>query len=179
MGFLRDNSIKISIPKGNMNTRRKFLRDCSLIATATALVPAVLAQTQTKLSSSLGAPGYAQFRGQLNTRFLARAGARALPLQLVDVQEFAPARHGAEDAHNERFSLLFSGPANELLGQDTHVLEHAALGEQVMFIVPVGAAEGTARHYEAIFNRPMDRAGLAGQVARAPRRGLKTGNNAV
>jgi hypothetical protein len=50
----------------------------------------------------------------------------------------------------EPFSLLFEGPNASVLQQGTYLLAHAELGEQPLFLVPVGRnAERTT--YQAIF----------------------------
>lgn len=61
----------------------------------------------------------------------------------------------------ERFSLIFHGPANQLLPQKLYTLTHDTLGEQQIFLVPVGEmteGEGEGRKvvgykYQAVFNR--------------------------
>lgn len=52
----------------------------------------------------------------------------------------------------ESFALEFSGRADQPLAQGEHLLEHDALGEIVLFIVPV-AGDHEHRGYEAVINR--------------------------
>ena len=51
---------------------------------------------------------------------------------------------------SEPFALLFRGPAEQALRQDTYEVEHPALGRFLLFIVPVGFDEA-GRYYEAVF----------------------------
>lgn len=52
----------------------------------------------------------------------------------------------------ECFSLYFRGPASENLPQATYRLEHAALGEFSLFLVPGRADESGQVVYEAVIN---------------------------
>lgn len=54
----------------------------------------------------------------------------------------------------ERFSLIFHIPAEQLLPQATYRMEHEEMGSFDIFIVPVGRAEPGFR-YQAVFNRMM------------------------
>lgn len=52
-------------------------------------------------------------------------------------------------------ALLFSqcdGPAAAYAPQGTYRLSHPQLGEQELFVVPMGPAPGTCMRYEIIFN---------------------------
>src|SRR5688572_15644112 len=70
-----------------------------------------------------------------------------VPLELTAITMHSPA--GSEF---ESFSLLFDGPNDRPLGQQTYRFAHERLGAFDLFIVPVSAA-GNARQYEAVFNR--------------------------
>jgi hypothetical protein len=67
--------------------------------------------------------------------------------ELIDVDEPEPAGAGALRAP---FSLVFRGPLEPLLPQGIHRLEHDALGELDLFLVPIGPDEAGTR-YEAVF----------------------------
>jgi hypothetical protein len=87
------------------------------------------------------------FAPLLRQRFALRAGDTTLELELVEVKSL-----GAAPRANMRepFSLLFEGPNASVLQQGTYLLAHAELGEQPLFLVPVGRnAERTT--YQAIF----------------------------
>lgn len=52
-------------------------------------------------------------------------------------------------------ALLFSqcdGPGNAYAPQGTYRLAHPELGDQELFVVPMGPAPGTRMRYEVIFN---------------------------
>ncbi|WP_248928197.1 DUF6916 family protein [Paenibacillus hamazuiensis] len=75
-----------------------------------------------------------------------------LPLELIKV---AVKRSSAE---TELFSLLFRGPKTPFLPQRIYHLRHRAVGEQTLFMVPVGQDE-SGYLYEIIFNRLTGHAG--------------------
>jgi len=154
-----------------MQTRRKFLRDCSLVAVTATLAPvAALAQNPASRIGAREWPGFEQFARQMNTPFFVRAGSQMVKLLLVEANTFSAASPDAEDAGNEKFSLLFRGPVQQPLEQDTYRFDHSHLGRLAIFIVPIGSLDQTHCHYEAIFDRPVDAAGLVLQLSLAPRR---------
>ena len=159
-----------------MQTRRKFLHNCSLVVTAASLAPAaVLAQNSAPHTINL--MGLDQFARQVNTTFVAMNGSKAAKLLLLDASAFAPVTPDAEDADNEKFTLLFRGSAYEALGQDTYQFLHPRLGRVSIFIVPVnrpGTVKPLDAFYAAIFDRPQNPERFAELVARAPRRLQKT-----
>lgn len=55
-------------------------------------------------------------------------------------------------AQQEQFQLLFKGPAQYFLPQNTYGLTHPVLGEQVLFITPNAQVEDGFL-YHAVFNR--------------------------
>ena len=104
--------------------------------------------------------GLAEFEKNLNTSFeVAPEGGRKVTLKLVEAQATArksssrAARRGGDEG-NEKFSLIFRGPRNQLLAQDTYRFRHAQLGELRLFIVPVLSRNQRHYVYQAIFNRP-------------------------
>jgi hypothetical protein len=153
-------------------TRRQFLRNCSMIAIAASLTPtAVLAQRR---GGPRGAPDqlvFEQFVQELNTSFSLRAGSRTSRLLLVEAHRLPVTAANSEDARNERFSLLFRGPAHPPLAQDTFLFEHPRIGPLAIFIVPTVCTEdATHCYYEAVFNYPVRPADLVAQLSRAPQR---------
>lgn len=154
-----------------MQTRRKFLRDCSWVAATASLVPpAALAQQHAAQMALAKGPGLEQFARQVNTSFRVRTELQPVKLTLVEASAFSSATPYSEDACNEKFSLLFRGSTQEPLEQDSYLFDHPRLGRHVIFIVPIGSQDTTYCHYEAIFNRPVNSAELARQLARAPQR---------
>jgi hypothetical protein len=153
-----------------MQTRRKFLRDCSLAAVTASLAPvAALAHPGSRIAGRKE-PGFGQFARQVNTPFLVQTGSQLVRLVLAGVAPFSAASPDAEDAGNEKFSLRFRGPVQQPLEQDMYQFDHRRLGRLEIFIVPIGSLDTTYCHYEAIFDRPVDAAGLALQLSLAPRR---------
>ena len=91
------------------------------------------------------------FKSQLGTSFLINHQASKVKLKLVDVSSFASRKQAA--AGKEGFSLLFRGPQEMTLKQDTYLIEHEELGMFSFLVVPVGIKNKRAPHYEAVINR--------------------------
>lgn len=69
----------------------------------------------------------------------------ALTLELAEIDD-------RSNAKIEQFSLLFTGPDTPWLQQGTYKLQHAEMGEQEIFMVPLGPRAGKMQ-YQAIFSR--------------------------
>ncbi len=77
-----------------------------------------------------------EFKRHLNTKFSVRLNEeQTLALVLEEVQPFPALTHARGDM--ERFSLYFRGPGDVLLGQRIYRVEHEAMGEMDIFLVPV------------------------------------------
>jgi hypothetical protein len=87
------------------------------------------------------------FADQINTKFtLLVEGLDPVELKLGRVSDLI-ASNGAE-----AFSIVFKGPREFVLRQNTYRLEHDVMGTLSILLVPVGMDEqGT--DYEAVFNR--------------------------
>ncbi len=61
----------------------------------------------------------------------------------------------AQELRESSFSLVFRGPREIALSQNTYKLKHPVLGDLQIFLVPVGQVSKDAawRDYEAVFNR--------------------------
>ncbi|HWX21119.1 MAG TPA: hypothetical protein VN578_14555 [Candidatus Binatia bacterium] len=153
-----------------MPTRRQFLRDFSLVASAASLTPAaVLARNSTWRGRAPERLLFQLFAERLNTFFNVQAGPATVGLLLVQASRLPPSAPNAQDARNERFSLLFRGPLPQPLSQDTYLFEHPGLGRLGIFIVPTICEPDTAHcYYEAVFNYPVHPADIAAQLSRAP-----------
>ena len=142
-----------------MTTRREFLAGCSILTFAAGLAQtALLAAPGEAKSVALREIGFPVFAEQLGTTFIvSQKSVPDVKLKLVKAR-LTPALHPraqlAEDARNEKFSLLFRGPAQAALEQNTHAFEHAEIGRFAMFIAPVNLKDGNHAYYEAVFNRP-------------------------
>lgn len=90
----------------------------------------------------------ASFELHLNTTFrLHLEDVDALDLELIEASDKTPERF-----NGEQFSLIFKGPPDPFLPQQTYTLEHAAMGRLDLFLVPVDQKKDGFR-YEAYFNR--------------------------
>ncbi|PZD94521.1 hypothetical protein DNH61_17540 [Paenibacillus sambharensis] len=90
-------------------------------------------------------PGYKAYEKLLHSRLQVLGAETPLYLKLIEVKDM-----GVTDGY-ERFSLLFEGPSDRLLEQQTVVLEHESLEEFAVFIVPVRLT-GSGCRYEAVFS---------------------------
>jgi hypothetical protein len=93
---------------------------------------------------------FAAYLGQL---FQVSVATTTLPLQLIDVRSLhAPVYRRSSVDHEQNFSLLFRGAADQPLGQDSYRFAHGRIGSFQLFIVPV-RHDPQATYYEAIFGR--------------------------
>jgi hypothetical protein len=102
-------------------------------------------------TAKAGGLSMASFKSQLGTSFLINYQASKVKMKLVHVANFASRKQTA--AGKEGFSLLFRGPKETTLEQDTYVIEHEELGMFSFLVVPVGTNDTRAPHYEAVINR--------------------------
>ncbi len=89
----------------------------------------------------------ASFEPHLNTTFrVVHDGTDTFELALIEVADKTPAGFPGE-----QFSLLFKGPLEVMLLQQTCTLEHPEMGQVMLFLVPVDQKKDGYR-YEAVFN---------------------------
>jgi hypothetical protein len=144
-----------------MNTRRRFLLDCSAVVTVVSLFPfPVVSAPLISSGQSLDDLSYSDFAAQVHTKFRVRlAPARSVEIKLLRVR-LAPqtrlisSRRPSADADNEKFSLIFSGPKHASLEPVIHCFEHAELGRFELHLGQIGAGHDSEIRYEAVFNRP-------------------------
>lgn len=93
-----------------------------------------------------------QFEGRVGETFeVTSDGGPTIRTELVEVTESAElGGRGPAGEERRQFSLVFHGPAEPVLPQSIHRLEHAELGELHLFLVPLGPA-GERMRYEAVF----------------------------
>jgi hypothetical protein len=95
---------------------------------------------------------YDHFDGRVGEPFEVSVGdGPAVSMELVDASVGTELGGPGPDGEERlQFSLVFQGPATQLLPQGTYRLAHAELGELELFLVPIGRdADGT--RYEAAF----------------------------
>jgi hypothetical protein len=135
------------------SSRREFLKRGTFMALA-AGAPLTLTEKAfgigTTKSTAAGL-NLAAFKSQLGSSFVIKNDASKVKITLVDVTNFASRKQTA--AGKEGFSLLFRGPQESDLKQDTYLIEHEQLGMFSFLIVPVGTKDTRAAHYEAVINR--------------------------
>lgn len=99
---------------------------------------------------------YADFQKAVKTPFRVwMDGQTSLELQLAEVTTSRmTAPGGAKNSTYENFTLVFQGPAGQVLPQRIYRFESAALGCFELFIVPSGQDAGGTQ-YQATFNRVL------------------------
>ncbi len=87
-----------------------------------------------------------QFSKNLNTNFEAKHPQWGnVALELVNVSELR------ETPRQRMFSIVFRGPLERPLEQGLCPLSHEAMGNEELFLVPIGR-EADGFRYEAVFN---------------------------
>ena len=135
------------------SSRRDFLKRGTLVALA-AGVPLALTEKALGMgisTSKTAGLNMASFKSQLGTSFIINNEAAKVKIKLVNVTNFASRNQTA--AGKEGFSLIFRGPKEETLKQDTYLIEHERLGMFSFLVVPVRTRDTSAPHYEAVINR--------------------------
>jgi hypothetical protein len=143
-----------------MPSRRQFILNCSAVAVTASVTPATVLGASFRFKEvPLEQIRFSTFAARVNTVFqVQRSSGLTVGLQLAEVRPtplFAGTRANAEDARNERFSLLFRGPLQPPLEQGSYWFEHEGIGRFAIFIVPIGSTDTGHCYYEAIFNRPI------------------------
>jgi len=144
-----------------MKTRREFLVRVPFLALAGVLAPTALAAPaklkalrarRATLPISLDELDCATFAPLTNSFFKLKVNElQSRNLILAEVQE-QPITSTSEGAKLETFSLTFWDASTVKVPQGTYRLQHSAIGEFAVFIVPVAQAEH-GQYYEAVFNR--------------------------
>ena len=135
------------------SSRREFLKRGTFVALA-AGVPLALTEAafgMDRTTSAAAGLNMASFKSKLGTTFLLNHETAKVKVTLVDVTSFATKKQ--TEAGKEGFSLMFRGPKETTLKQDTYVIEHEDLGMFSFLVVPVGTKNKRAPHYEAVINR--------------------------
>ena len=117
------------------------------MATAVGFAPAlVMASAPGAAAATPGELGFEVFAAQIDRVFRAAAGRAPIELRLISAEPVAA-------AHGEQFILVFRGPEETRLPQDTYWFEQEAIGRFPMFIAPTVRPELGGSWYTAVFNR--------------------------
>jgi hypothetical protein len=145
-------------------TRRQFGRGVGIVLAAgglyliggKALVDRNRAPDSPLAEVPLASLDSAAFGARVGDRFQVRPqSGDPIDLELIRIsdQVSGPAGSAKPDAPRvESFTLVFNGPKDHPLGQDTYQFAQAKIGVFPLFIVP-GAATGDSLQYLATFNR--------------------------
>jgi hypothetical protein len=113
----------------------------------------------TEKASALGLTGtsnasgltLAAFKSQIDSTFLVNNQGSKLKMKLTGVTSLASRKQSR--AGKEGFSLLFEGPKDTTLNQNTYLIEHEQMGMFSFLLVPAKLKNKTGTHYEAVVNR--------------------------
>lgn len=91
------------------------------------------------------------FASRIGERFVVPAeGGPDIELTLAETSR-QPEDWAPDDASRAPFALLFHGPLEPVMPQQSYRLDHPDFDDFVIFLVPIGP-EGDAMRYQAIFN---------------------------
>jgi hypothetical protein len=146
-------------------SRRKFLKAGTLVILSAGVPLKVVAAKSLDPTGSKILKGshleatrllnQATFTAHLNTKFKVAEGEnQVVNIELIQVQDLRTAKIKGSAAMTGRecFSTVFVGPRQRPLRQNTYAVEHQALGNFSVLLVPLGRGR-EGRFYEAIFNR--------------------------
>lgn len=145
-------------------TRRKFIRNLGIgvfAAVSLCSTGSVFAQLSDRddllfavppesFSDPLNYLTKAHFEPFVNTFMQVQTGAKQIRLQLVEVRDLKREANESRSIRGESFSLLFEDSRKNRLPQEVYRIEHFALGEFSLLLVPTGTR---GNRYEAIINR--------------------------
>jgi len=136
------------------SSRREFLKRGTLMALA-AGVPLGLSEKASTMgltrTSNASGLNLAAFESQIDTTFLINHEGSKVKVKLIDVTSFASRKQNTTG--KEGFSLLFHGPKDKVLEQNTYLIEHEKMGMFSFLIVPIKVKNKSTPHYEAVINR--------------------------
>jgi hypothetical protein len=136
------------------SSRREFLKRGTLMALA-AGVPLGLSEKASTMgltaTSNASGLSLAAFESQIDTTFLINHEGSKVKVKLIDVTSFASRKQSKTG--KEGFSLLFHGPKDTILKQNTYLIEHEKMGMFSFLVVPIKVKNKPAPHYEAVVNR--------------------------
>jgi hypothetical protein len=142
-------------------TRRQFLYNGSAaMAVMTVFPTSAFAKTANAGRDPLARISYSQLAAQIHTQFRVYApSGRVVELRLLKAPlrapyPIVPGRRPPADAGNEKFSLIFIGPPDELIPDAIHPFEHGELGRFSMYIGRIGPRDSDRVRYQSVFNRP-------------------------
>lgn len=97
----------------------------------------------------------AMFTDNFNTTFtFSLHGVTLADVTLIEVNDLNPPFvKGDGTDTRECFSVVFEGPRDLPLGQNTYTIEHGKLGTFQLLLVPGDPGKGAGMHYGAVINR--------------------------
>jgi hypothetical protein len=122
-------------------TRKQFLNSMATGLAATALPSRLLKAVSRPL------PPTASLESQVGTSFQLRSATGVVSQVVLNRFENKASSNGTS-----QFSLAFAGSSDVRLAEGTYDVQHPALGNFRMFIIPMGSGGQDANSYRADFN---------------------------
>lgn len=95
---------------------------------------------------------YTDFEAGINQTFLVHYGGdETLPVSLIEVNLWGLSADNDAPGGFQPFALIFQSTITSYLTQATYRVSHESLGEQEMFLVPIGP-NSVGMRYEATFS---------------------------
>jgi hypothetical protein len=124
---------------------------------ALALKPSLLVQGASSVieQDALNFFNLSTFTPHVDTVFRVRLGdEKFVNVRLVKVEDLLAASGKKSATGGECFSLRFTGPRGRSFKQGTYDMDHPALGDFSMFLVPISSGKSDhVIYYEAVVNR--------------------------
>lgn len=143
-------------------SRRTFLKTGVLASVAVGIPGEVFGSVtdtthQAVASHSVDCPQLTQemFSKHLNSMFSVHSPtSQVAEVQLVQVIDLIKASDGKHQVNSDHdcFAVVFRGPHSVPLNQNTYTVQHPAMGDFKLFLVP-GKTSAKGISYEALFNR--------------------------
>ncbi len=134
-------------------SRREFVKRAGMVGAGTALLAGgggIALLSVLVPPDRLPSLHQASFAARVGEKFWVRGSkSRSVQLELVNVK---PLDVKGVPPGGEAFSILFRGPQDRALVQDTYQFQHGEIGLFSLFVVP-GPPAHDAAYYEAIINR--------------------------
>jgi len=143
---------------GRRISRREFFQTVGVVVAGSVLVSVGIEQLGSTSMAVVAAPSLMRsaFARHVGDMFRIQGGSSSpAALLLFKARDLRSTQallaQGRSIDREHKFSLLFRGPVDRPLGQETYRFEHDQMGGFELFIVPM-RAEHDGRYYEAIFN---------------------------
>ncbi len=154
---MTDTSNGTTLPaRSPVKSRRQFVKGAVGLALGSVLLPlGYKAVTQHTVNpwTAVRSLDFAAFNAHRGNRFHVRTvEKKTVTVTLAEATQWSLPMSDGSTMGGEHFTLIFQGPKDKPLAQDTYRFQHGSLGAFELFIVP-GQAGENAHRYAAIVSR--------------------------